>query len=134
MSEVNINIDFEQLKKSGLTPEDATRLLREGIFEAVDIIADLIVALAKQRARKDTWTMHRSIRKEIVSDTVISVVAGGDEYINPKTKRPCDYAPYQEAYNQFMSAPMEFVVANDLINMIQQKVEQKFAEAGIQLV
>lgn len=125
--EITVKVDPEVLSR--LPPEQVQAILTQGTLEALDVIADLLVELIKQNVNVDTGTMRGSVRKETVDD-MISVIMGGDEFINPKTGKPCNYAPAQEAINPTFEPALDFL-KDDIATLIEQRVLQKFAEAGL---
>jgi len=124
---VDITIDLGKLQD--VDPEVARGVLqeqiRQAILEAVNEIADLIVQLAKQAVPVDTGTLQRSIRKEFAGE-LVSVIAGGVEFINPKTGKPCDYAPHVENYQPFMKIALESA-KGELVEKIKQKVNERLS-------
>lgn len=125
-----IKINYETF--AGLSPEEIQRLLTEACIEGLEVVADVAVELIKQRVNVDTGTMRGSVRRETVG-SVVSIIMGGDKYINPKTGKPCDYAPAQEAINPTFEPVLE-MLRSDIEQTIQLKVEQKLTEAGVTLV
>jgi len=85
----------------------------DAAFEVINDCADLMVDIAKSMVRVDTGTLQKSIRKEVVSaggdkKRVVRVRAGG-YFVNPKTKRICNYASIIEAKHPFMMPAFENV-------------------------
>jgi len=97
--------------------------MKEGALEALNEAADFMVILAKGYVLVDTGTLQKSIRKE-QSGNIIRVIAGGYQFINPKTNRPCTYAVYVEAKNPFMKPAWE-AVKRFITQKIREKVLQK---------
>ena len=97
--------------------------IKEGALEAINDAADFMVILAKGYVLVDTGTLQKSIRKE-QSGNIIRVIAGGYQFINPKTNRPCTYAVYVEAKNPFMKPAWE-AVKRFITQKIREKVLQK---------
>jgi len=97
--------------------------MKEGALEAINDAADFMVILAKGYVLVDTGTLQKSIRKE-QSGNIIRVIAGGYQFINPKTNRPCTYAVYVEAKNPFMKPAWE-AVRRFITQKIREKVLQK---------
>jgi hypothetical protein len=79
-------------------------------------LADRTVLLAQLYCPVDTGTLRSSIRKEFEGESIL-VVAGGPEYINPKSHKGCDYAEIVEIRHPFMRpAALEAeATVNDLI-------------------
>jgi len=96
--------------------------MKEGALEALNEAADFMVTLAKGYVLVDTGTLQKSIRKE-QSGNVVRVIAGGYQFINPKTNKPCTYAIYVEAKNPFMKPAWEAVK-----RFITQKIREKVLE------
>lgn len=83
--------------------EDAAML---GINEAVDFA----VIVCRANCPVDTGTLMRSIRKHR-SHRLVSILAGGAAYINPKTLRGCNYAVFIEKRYGFIKAGVETIKA-----------------------
>ena len=99
-------------------PEKMTQATLEALNEA----ADFMITMAQSYCLVDTGTLQGSIRKEQQSNAVL-VIAGGREFVNPKTGRGCDYAVYVEHKNPFMRPAWETVR-----NFIEQKIVEKTTE------
>jgi len=98
----------------------------EGAKKALNDAADFMVVIARNYCPVDTGTLQNSIRKTVsvaVSPYAYSVrvEAGGRQYINPKTNRPCDYAVYVEARTPFM-APAYATIRKFLEKNIRERV------------
>lgn len=121
MTDIKLQYNLGDFKDK--TPEQIKQILESAILDAIDQTADIIVEAAKQIVPVDTGTLQKSIRKEVAGN-IISVIAGGTEYINPKTKGPCNYAPYVEAQQPFMKLALASA-KEEMIQLIEQKVEEK---------
>ena len=109
---------MEQLNK---LPEDLREVTRRILFNIMEYASNM----AKIYCPVDTGTLRNSIRIEetTVGNTVgFRLVAGGRDYINPKTGRPCDYARMVEAKIPFM-APALYAVAPLVKQAIYEAVE-----------
>ena len=121
---MSLKIDFEQFKKSD--EKELISRVNDAVREAVDQVADIIVEAAKQIVPVDTGTLQSSIRKE-TAEHLISVIAGGADFINPKTGKPCDYAAAVEVRQPFMKLALTSA-EHEIEAQIRQKVHEKFAE------
>ena len=99
--------------------------MKEGALEALNEAADFMVTLAKGYVLVDTGTLQKSIRKE-QSGNVVRVIAGGYQFINPKTNKPCTYAIYVEAKNPFMKPAWE-AIRKFINRKIREKVLEKIS-------
>ena len=97
--------------------------MKEGALEALNDAADFMVMLAQGYVLVDTGTLQRSIRKEHEGN-VIRVLAGGFQFINPKTNRCCNYASIIEAKYPYMKPAWESV-RTFILDKIRQKVLEK---------
>jgi len=97
--------------------------MKEGALEAINEAADFMVVMAKSYCPVDTGTLERSIRKE-QSGNIIRVIAGGYQFLNPKTNKPCTYAVYVEAKQPFMKPAWE-TVKRFIIQKIRERVLEK---------
>ena len=97
--------------------------MEKAALEAVNEAADFMVTLAKGYVLVDTGTLQSSIRKE-QSGNVVRVLAGGYQFINPKTNKPCTYAVYVEAKKPFMRPAWESV-RRFIVARIREKVLEK---------
>ena len=72
------------------------RLLPQKISEAATLTLQMpwMVAAAKSFCPVDTSALMGSIRAERRGPYATALVAGGLQYINPRTLRPVDYARY----------------------------------------
>jgi hypothetical protein len=120
---INVTLDYEKIKN--IPPGQLEVAMKEALHEAISIVADIIVEAAKQIVPVDTGTLQKSIRKE-VAENLISVIAGGADYINPKTGKPCNYAPHVNARQPFMMLALKSA-ESDIIREIELKVEEKLA-------
>jgi len=85
-------------------PERMKVAAEQALYEA----AEFMVMMAKSYCPVDTGTLQGSIRME-VTERGVSVKAGGLQYINPKTGRPCTYAVYVESRTPFMRPAWESI-------------------------
>ena len=90
---------------------DAIENIKPKTREALREVARKVVQDAKALCPVDTGSLRRSIRAEEYPPQVnvyrIHVVAGG-KIINPKTRRPVDYAAYPE-YGTSRMAPRPYL-------------------------
>jgi hypothetical protein len=98
-------------------------LEKEVMHDLVDA-AEFAVNMAKSLCPVDTGTLQSSIRYEVLPDGVV-LKAGGSEYINPKTKRPCDYAPYVENRTPFIAPALDAIR-----DFIRNRLEEKGIEVS----
>lgn len=94
----------EAYRQLATLPQDMLEAALQGLNEA----ADFMVIIAKGHVLVDTGTLQNSIHKELVAHGV-RVTAGGLDFINPKTGKPCDYAVYVEHKNPFMQPAWESI-------------------------
>lgn len=114
---------YNSLKELQIALATLPDQLEEAALEAVNEAADFMVNIAKIHCLVDTGTLQGSIRKE-QEGNVVSVKAGGRQFINPKTRRGCDYALHVERKNPFMRPAWETI--KDLVeSKIREKVTQK---------
>jgi len=92
-------------------------------LEALNDAADFFVMIAQGRVRVDTATLQGSIRKE-QSGKIVRVLAGGFQFINPKTNRHCDYAIHVERISPYMQPAWE-TVSRFIDNQIKRKVLER---------
>lgn len=130
MSNKEIVLNYDEFGK--LKPSEIQSLLEQACIEGLEVIADVGVELIKQRVNVDTGTMRGSVRHETVGN-VVSIIMGGEQYINPKTGKPCNYAPAQEKINPTFEPVLE-MLGTDIERTLQMKIEQKLTEAGVMLV
>lgn len=74
---------------------DIGKALEEGGRQGLNEAADFMVTIWKGLSPVDTGTYEKSVRKE-ESGNIIRVLAGGYQFINPKTHHYCDYAVHVE--------------------------------------
>lgn len=117
---IQYNFMREALEKElAMLPEK----MEKAALEAVNEAADFMVTLAQGYVLVDTGTLQSSIRKE-QERTVIRVLAGGYQFINPKTHRPCDYALHVEHKKPYM-LPAWLSIRRFIDNQIKQKVLER---------
>jgi len=97
--------------------------MKEAGLEALNEGADFMVTMAKLRVLTDTFTLQKSIRKEQSGD-VVRVLAGGWQFINPKTHKSCTYARHVENKNPFMK-PSWDTIQKFMQQLIKDKVIEK---------
>jgi len=97
--------------------------MKAGALEAINEAADFMVVIAKSYCPVDTGTLEGSIRKE-QSGNIVRVLAGGYQFLNPKTNRPCNYAVFVEAKHPFMRPAWE-TVRKFIDSQIRKKVLEK---------
>lgn len=128
---MSIRLDFMK----GTIRQDVAQLsqkMLQGGIEGLNQIADLLVGIAQVLAPVDTGTLRDSIRKEtgtpqvlgLESKATIRVLAGGSQYINPRTGKPCTYAAIAEAKYPYMRPAWEQVRA-EAIETIKARVMEK---------
>jgi len=100
--------------------------LMEASMEALNEAADFMVMMAQCNVLVDTGTLQRSIRKESYPN-IVKVKAGGYQFINPKTNKPCNYARYVEANYPFMRPAYE-TIKSFLADKIAQKILTRVQE------
>jgi hypothetical protein len=116
---IDLTIDWERgtiAQKLARLPED----MKESAMQAIDEGADFIVSMAKTYVLVDTGTLQKSIRKQRTKDNVVSVRAGGF-YVNPKTRRLCDYAHWVELHYPYMRPAVD-TARRYITNLIREKV------------
>jgi hypothetical protein len=101
---IDLTSDFEARTvkaKLARLPE----IFNEAAEQAVEEAASFMVMMAKSIVLVDTGTLRKTIRKERGGEGLnwreVRVRAGGF-FVNPKTQRICDYAPFVEAKYPFM--------------------------------
>ena len=105
-------------KELAMLPEK----MEAAALEALNDAADFMVMIAQGRVRVDTATLQGSIRKE-QSGKIVRVLAGGFQFINPKTNRHCDYAIHVEHISPYMQPAWETVS-----KFIDAKIREKVLE------
>lgn len=98
-------------------------IMEQAALEALNEAADFMVTIAQSYCLVDTGTLQNSIRKE-QSGKAVRVIAGGYQFLNPKTHRPCTYAVHVENKNPFMRPAFE-TIHPFIIDRIRQKVLEK---------
>jgi len=117
---MSIRLDFSRdiAKELAMLPEK----IEAAALEALNEAADFMVIMAQSYVLVDTGTLQGSIRKEH-SGRVVRVLAGGSQFINPKTNRGCDYAVFVEHKNPFMRPAWE-----SIRKFIEAKIREKVLE------
>jgi hypothetical protein len=99
--------------------------IKQKAYEAMDEAASFMIVMAKSYCPVDTGTLMRSIRKQSVPPKAVIVIAGGRQYVNPRTRKGCIYAAIVESRQPFMHPAWEstrpFVLA---------KIKEKVLEAN----
>jgi len=122
-----MSVRFNSLRE--IVQADIARIpdkMREGALEALNDATDFMIMLARGYCPVDTGTLQRSIRKE-QSESYVRVLAGGRQFINPKTHRPCTYAVYVESKTPFMKPAFEAIrrfIKEKIRERVLQKIEQ----------
>ena len=99
--------------------------MKEAGVRVLDRSTDHIVDLAKQIVRKDTWTLHSTIRKVRIGETGFLVTAGGQE-VNPKTGKPCHYAAAVERKYPYMRPAVDMIkptIATEMEMEVMKSIE-----------
>lgn len=111
---MSIKLDFMK----GTIEQDVAYLgqrMLEGAIAAANQVAELVLGYAQVRVHVDTGTLRDSGRVERGIGPVYSlghvvtvrVLFGGNQFTNPKTGKPCDYAAIVETKYPFLRPAWE---------------------------
>ena len=106
--------------------------LGRGIYSGIDsaLAMETIVQMAKVFCPVDTAALMESVRAERLGPYEAALVAGGSDYINPKTGKPVDYAVYvHEGTSRMPARPfLQMAVEREKFNVAKKVLTISFEE------
>jgi len=106
--------------------------LGRGIYSGIDkaLALEEMVMMAKVFCPVDTGALMESIRAERLGPYETALVAGGADYINPKTGKTVDYAVYvHEGTSRMPARPcLQMAVEREKFNVAKKVLVESFEE------